>query len=130
MNEVYSEADQQDGRGTGKEQLSSTWDGQCLFYYITCTFSINNNNNNEWNICLLVAEKSKEDSSTKRLAANKQASTKTQLAVGGRSVSSAAASQTWSAVIIGLLPAVTLLVSMTKTRQCYTHYYTPCYGVM
>jgi hypothetical protein len=27
MNEVYSEADQQDGRGTGKEQLSSTWDG-------------------------------------------------------------------------------------------------------
>ncbi|XP_046451650.1 hemicentin-1-like isoform X1 [Daphnia pulex] len=87
MNEVYSEADQQDGRGTGKEQLSSTWD-----------------------------EKSKDDSSTKRLAANKQASAKTQLAVGGRSSSSAvAASQ--SPPLGYLLAAISLLlVSMTKTR--------------
>ncbi|XP_045030063.1 neurotrimin-like isoform X2 [Daphnia magna] len=80
-NEVYSEADQQDGLGGGKEQLSSTWD----------------------------AEKSKDESSTKRLAVNKHASAKTQLAVGGRS-SSAVDISSW------FLSTLCILVSMTKTR--------------
>jgi hypothetical protein len=68
------------------------------------------------NVVWLYAEKSKDDSSTKRLAANKQASAKTQLAVGGRSSSSAvAASQ--SPPLGYLLAAISLLlVSMTKTR--------------
>lgn len=69
------------------------------------------------NVVWLYAEKSKDDSSTKRLAANKQASAKTQLAVGGRSSSSAVASASQSPPLGYLLAAISLLlVSMTKTR--------------
>lgn len=100
-NEVYSEADQQDGLGGGKEQLSSTWDGKYNKHLLLLVYKIK--------LLCNTAEKSKDESSTKRLAVNKHASAKTQLAVGGRS-SSAVDISSW------FLSTLCILVSMTKTR--------------